>query len=99
MDKTIQKTIYKNLFGKTELKSNRVELGLAQDLLQEYKKGVDLFTDAQSTMDRALEILIQAKDIYNDIEQKSSELGIDVNEGVRRLGDNLDSFIESATNR
>jgi len=99
MDKTIQKTIYKNLFGKTELKSNRVELGLAQDLLQEYQKGVDLFTDAQSTMDRALEILIQAKDIYNDIEQKSSELGIDVSEGVRRLGDNLDSFIESATNR
>ena len=87
MDKTIQKTIYKNLFGKTELNSNRVELGLAQDLLQEYKKGVDLFTDAQSTMDYALESLKQA-----------SELGIDVTEGVKRLGDNLDSFIESATN-
>lgn len=32
MDKTIQKTIYKNLFGKTELKSNRVDLALVDDL-------------------------------------------------------------------
>lgn len=32
MDKTIQKTIYKNLFGKTELKSNRVNLALVDDL-------------------------------------------------------------------
>ena len=32
MDKTIQKTIYKNLFGKTELKSDRVDLALVDDL-------------------------------------------------------------------
>jgi len=84
---------------KVELSAQKVELGLAQDLLQDYKKAVDKFTDAESTMDRALEMLKNAKKVYNEIEAKSKELGINLDSNVRKLGVNLDSFIKSASKR
>jgi uncharacterized phage infection (PIP) family protein YhgE len=84
---------------KVELSAQKVELGLAQDLLQDYKKAVNKFTDAESTMDRALEMLKNAKKTYNEIEQKSKELGVKVDSGVSKLGANLDSFIKSASKR
>ena len=85
--------------AKVALKNHEVNLGLAQDLLQEYKKAVNTFTDAESTMDRALQMLKSAKKIYEDIEQKSKELGVDVDSQVKKLGTNLDSFIKSASKR
>tara|TARA_R110000868_G_C10650244_1_gene744908 strand:+ start:441 stop:731 length:291 start_codon:yes stop_codon:yes gene_type:complete len=85
--------------AKVALKNQEVNLGLAQDLLQEYKRAVDTFTDAQSTMDRALEMLKSAKKIYEDIEQKSKQLGVDVDSQIKKLGTNLDSFIKSASKR
>ena len=85
--------------AKVALKNQQVNLGLAQDLLQEYKKAVNTFTDAESTMDRALQMLKSAKKIYEDIEQKSKELGVDVDSQVKKLGTNLDSFIKSASKR
>ena len=96
-----QKEVFNKLFKeeKTELSAQKVELGLAQDLLQDYKKAVDKFTDAESTMDRALEMLKNAKKVYNEIEEKSKELGINLDSNVRKLGVNLDSFIKSASKR
>ena len=85
--------------AKVALKNHEVNLELAQDLLQEYKKAVNTFTDAKSTMDRALQMLKSAKKIYEDIEQKSKELGVDVDSQVKKLGTNLDSFIKSASKR
>ena len=85
--------------AKVALKNHEVNLELAQDLLQEYKKAVNTFTDAESTMDRALQMLKSAKKIYEDIEQKSKELGVDVDSQVKKLGTNLDSFIKSASKR
>ena len=85
--------------AKQELSSEKVELGLAQDLLQDYKKAVDQFTSAESAMDRASEMLKQAKKVYNDLEQKSKELGIDLDSSTRKLGANLDSFIKSSSRR
>ena len=85
--------------AKVALKNQEVNLGLAQDLLQEYKIAVDTFTDAQSTMDRALEMLKSAKKMYEDIEQKSKQLGVDVDSQIKKLGTNLDSFIKSASKR
>ena len=93
-----QKTVNERI-AKVALKNQKVDLGLAQDLLQEYKKAVNKFTDAASTMDRALEMLKSAKKIYEDIEQKSKELGVDVDSQVKKLGTNLDSFIKSASKR
>ena len=55
-----QKTVNERI-AKVALKNQEVNLGLAQDLLQEYKKAVNKFTDAASTMDRALEMLKSAK--------------------------------------
>ncbi len=92
------KRVLKHL-NKEELSNQKVELGLAQDLLQEYKKAVDKFTDAESTMDRALEMLKSSKKIYEDIEQKSKELGIGLDTQIKKLGTNLDSFIKSASKR
>lgn len=85
--------------NKTELSTQKVELGLAQDLLQDYKKAVDQFTSAESAMDRASEMLKQAKKVYNDLEQKSKELGIDLDSSTKKLGTNLDSFIKSSSKR
>ena len=85
--------------AKVALKNQEVNLGLAQDLLQEYKKAVDTFTSAESTMDRALQMLKSAKKIYEDIEQKSKQLGVDVDSQIKKLGTNLDSFIKSASKR
>ena len=96
-----QREVFNKLFKeeKTELATQKIELGLAQDLLKDYKKAVDKFTDAESTMDRALEMLKNAKKTYNEIEQKSKELGVKVDSGVSKLGNNLDSFIKSASKR
>tara|TARA_R110002167_G_scaffold303102_1_gene507432 strand:+ start:302 stop:601 length:300 start_codon:yes stop_codon:yes gene_type:complete len=96
-----QREVFNKLFKeeKTELATQKIELGLAQDLLKDYKKAVDKFTDAESTMDRALEMLKNAKKTYNEIEQKSKELGVKVDSGVSKLGSNLDSFIKSASKR
>jgi phage shock protein A len=89
--------LQKKVNEKENLSSQKVELGLAQDLLQEYKKAVDQFTSAESAMDRASEMLKQAKKVYNELEQKSKELGIDLDSSTRKLGTNLDSFIKSSS--
>jgi len=95
-----QKRVNEKLFSKTnntELSTQKVELGLAQDLLQDYKKAVDQFTSAESAMDKASEMLKQTKRIYNDLEQKSKELGIELDAATKKLGTNLDSFIKSSS--
>jgi hypothetical protein len=85
--------------AKTNLKAQKIELGLVQDLLIEYRTGVDLFTDAQSIMDRSLEQFLLAQNIYNDISSKASDLGVDLDSEVQEYGENLISFIESARQR
>jgi hypothetical protein len=96
-----QKEVFNKLFKEDiiEFSTQKVELGLSQDLLRDYKEAVNKFTDAESTMDKALEMLKNAKKIYNEIEQKSKELGFKVDSEVSKLGNNLDSFIKSASKR
>ena len=92
------KTIGNKLF-KTELGNQRVELGVVQDFIQNYKSAVDSFTNAESLMDRALETLKETKISYSKIENQAKELGIDLGNDVKKYGSNLDSFIKSASKR
>jgi len=93
-----EKKVFSRLFTeeKTELATQKIELGLAQDLLQQYKKGVSLFTDAESTMDRALGELLEADKMFLKLEGLSKELGVDVDSTLKKLGVNLKSFIKDA---
>ena len=96
-----QKRVFNKLAeeDKVELATQKVELGLAQDFMQDYKKAVDKFTNAASTMNKALEMMKNAKKVFNKLEAKSKELGINLDSNIRELGVNLDLFIKSASKR
>jgi conjugal transfer/entry exclusion protein len=106
MDKTIQKTIYKNLFGKTELKSNRVELKSAADELQEYAYELDASTDelrqyatdARDAVAKGYTLLERLNSVYNvadirmkDIMEMANQLGVDIPE-IEELKSSMSAF-------
>jgi len=94
--KTIER-IFKHLNEeKVELKAERIELGLAQDFLKEYKKAQVKFDDGRSAIDRASELAEVANKTYLEIQKISKELGVPVNNNIKRLGDNLDFYIKAA---
>lgn len=77
-------------------KAEKVELGLMQDVLADYKKGLDLFTSAKSTMDRASEILDNAERLYKKLEDNAKELGVDIPSSTAKMGDRLKSISKEA---
>ena len=92
--KTTIERVFETL-NKVELKSEKVELGLAQDFLKEYKKAQSTFDSGVSTIDRASELAEVANKTYLEIQKISKDLGVPVNKNVKRLGDNLDFYIKA----
>jgi hypothetical protein len=80
---------------KVELASERIELGLAQDFLKEYKKAQSTFDDGVSAIDRASELAEVANKTYLEIQKISKDLGVPVDKNIKRLGDNLDFYIKA----
>lgn len=70
---------------KVELGTHEVELGLVQDILVEYKKGIDVFQQARdfedkvrTTYKQSLSFFNTAESIINKIETNSRELGVEI---------------------
>lgn len=90
-----KKTISKMLFSNQE----RVELGIVQDAVQEYKKGLDLYTSAISTMDRASEILDNAEKLYSKVEAVSKEMGFPVPSDTAKMGQRIKELAKEARSK
>jgi len=74
----------------------KVELGIIQDVIQDFKKGMDLFTDAKSSMDRASEILDATEKLYEKAEQQAKDLGVDMDSQTKKLGERIKSIAKEA---
>lgn len=81
---------------KVELSEEKVELGIIQDVIQDFKKGMDLFTDAKSSMDRASEILDAAEKLYEKAEQQAKDLGVDMGSQTKKFGERLKMIAKEA---
>jgi hypothetical protein len=100
---TTEKLVNNALFGKTELKSEKVELGIIQDIIALSKQGQDLNTSASSTLDRALvsynealKPLNSAKKLIDKVKNDSKALGLDIPSETLSLFDRIDSFISNS---
>ena len=69
--------------------AQKVDLGIMQDIISDYKKGIDLFTSAKSTMDRASEILDATEKLYEKAERQAKDLGIDMPSQTSKLGNRI----------
>jgi len=74
----------------------KVELGIAQDFLQEYKEAQTKFDDGASAIDRASELSKKAQKTYLQIEKMSKDLGVSVDNKITSLNSNLDFYIKAA---
>ena len=74
----------------------KIELGIIQDVIQDFKKGMDLFTDAKSSMDRASEILDATEKLYEKAEQQAKDLGVDMDSQTKKLGERIKSIAKEA---
>ncbi len=93
------KDVLKMVYGdqkEVELKSQVFEFGVMQDILSDYKKGVNLFQDAKGTMDRAFESLSQAKKAYDELEAKTKQLGIEVPNDTKKVANRLNEYLKEA---
>jgi len=91
----VLKMVYGNQ-KEVELKSQFYEFGVIQDILTDYKKGVDLFQNAKSTMDRAFESLSEAKKAYDNLESKTKQLGIEIPNDTKKVADRLNEYLKEA---
>tara|TARA_R110000850_G_scaffold47433_1_gene118476 strand:- start:1288 stop:1569 length:282 start_codon:yes stop_codon:yes gene_type:complete len=80
----------------TKLSKNKVELGIMQDIISDYKKGLDLFTSAKSTMDKSSEILDATEKLYEKAERQAKDLGIDMPSQTSKLGNRIKETAKEA---
>lgn len=90
-----EKRVSKMLFSNQE----KVKLGIIQDAVQEYKKGLDLYTSAISTMDRASDILDNAEKLYGKVEAVSKEMGFPVPSDTAKLGQRIKELAKEARSK
>lgn len=76
--------------------AQKVDLGIMQDIISDYKKGIDLFTSAKSTMDRASEILDATEKLYEKAERQAKDLGIDMPSQTSKLGNRIKETAKEA---
>jgi hypothetical protein len=93
---TLNKILKKITPVKTDLASEKVELGIMQDIISDYKKGIDLFNSAKSTMDRASEILDATEKLYERAEKQAKDLGIDMPSQTSQLGNRIKETAKEA---
>lgn len=99
-----QKLVFSQLF-KTELATQKVELGVIQDIIALFKQGQDMNTSAASILDSAkvkysesLKPLEQAQKLIDKTINDAKVLGIDIPKETLSLFDRVDSFILSSKN-
>jgi hypothetical protein len=102
---TTEKLVNKALFGKTELASQKVELGIIQDIIALSKQGQDMNTTAASMLDNAkvkysesLKPLQSAKKLIDKTYNDAKALGIEIPKETLVVFDRVDSFIANTTN-
>ena len=90
---------------KTDLATQKVELGIIQDIIALSKQGQDLNTDASSTLDRALvgyneslKPLNSAKKLIDKVKNEAKSLGLDIPAETLSIFDRIDSFINNSNN-
>lgn len=77
------------VWAELSAKPQKVELGIIQDVIKEYKQGMEFFTNGMSSMDRASEILDAAVKLYEKAEQQAKELGVDMGSQTEKFGNTL----------
>ena len=90
-----EKNVSKMLFSNQE----KIELGIIQDAVQEFKKGQDLYTSAISTMDRASDILDNAEKLFTKAEADAKQLGVDIPSSTAKLGQRIKEFAREARSK
>ena len=103
MEPQVNKILSRLGKAKTELKSEKVELGLMQDAISEYKKGVDIFQDARGMEDKikdtykdSLKFLKEAQKKSNKVKTNAKDLGVDIPKQTLNLFERIDSFVGEA---
>lgn len=76
--------------------TQKVNLGIMQDIISDYKKGIDLFTSAKSTMDRASEILDATEKLYEKAERQAKDLGFPIPSQTSKLGNKIKETAKEA---
>ena len=91
---------------RTELASEKIELGLMQDAIAEYKKGVDVFQDAKGMEDKikdtykdSLKFLKEAQKKSNKVKTNAKDLGVDIPKTTLNLFERIDSYVDEATTK
>ena len=79
-----------------ELSSERVELGVIQDILKDYKKAVDTYTSAISAIDRVAEEFEAIEKRQSSIQKQAKQLGVDLPKETTNLFSRISSFAKEA---
>ena len=100
---TTEKLVMNYLFGKTELKSTKVELALVDDFNKDYQKLNDVFFKAEtnvvdynelsnkiaSDFNSAGAVLLSANKKFEDVLKSAKDLGIDLPAQIKNQGEAL----------
>ena len=100
---TTEKLVMNSLFGKTELKSTKVELALVDDFNKDYQKLNDVFFKAEtnvvdynelsnkiaSDFNSAGAVLLSANKKFEDVLKSAKDLGIDLPAQIKNQGEAL----------
>jgi hypothetical protein len=98
-----EKIVMNALFGKTELKSTKVELALVDDFNKDYQKLNDVFFKAEtnvvsynelankisSEFNSAGQVLLSANKKFDDVLKSAKDLGIDLPAQIKNQGEAL----------
>lgn len=98
-----EKIVMNSLFGKTELKSTKVELALVDDFNKDYQKLNDVFFKAEtnvvdynelsnkiaSDFNSAGAVLLSANKKFEDVLKSAKDLGIDLPAQIKNQGEAL----------
>ena len=98
-----EKLVMNSLFGKTELKSTKVELALVDDFNKDYQKLNDVFFKAEtnvvdynelsnkiaSDFNSVGAVLLSANKKFEDVLKSAKDLGIDLPAQIKNQGEAL----------
>jgi hypothetical protein len=91
------------LFDKVEFASQKVELGIIQDIIALSKQGQDLNTNASDGLDRALVLyneslkpLNASKKLIDKVKSDATALGLEIPNETIAIFNRIDSFINNS---
>ena len=91
---------------KIELKAEKIELGIIQDIIQVFKKGRGQFMAAASMEDKAMEeysnslkTLLQAQKLSEKAKSDAKTLGVEIPKETQSIFNLINEFTKEAQNK